>query len=61
MGTGLTWNSDSEESIEVVGNGKELIESIERIDVYDAVEMQDLSYSTVAVDVQDLQDFPTRL
>ena len=73
LGTGLTQNAVLEESIEVVGNGKELIESIEEIDVYDMVEMQDLSYSTVAVDVQnmpyftvevdvqDLQDVPTKI
>ena len=73
LSTGLTQNSDSKEIIEVVGNGKEPIESIEGIDVYDMVEMQDLSYSTVAVDVQDmpyftvevdaqdLQDLPTKI
>ena len=73
MDTGLTQNSDSEEIIEVVGNGEEPIESIEGIDVYDMVEIQDLPYSTVAVDVQDLpyftvevdvqdlQDLPTKI
>ena len=73
LDTGLTQNSDSEEIIEVVGDGEELIESIERIDVYDRVEIQDLPYGTVAVDVQDLpyftvevdvqdlQDLPTKI
>ena len=44
-------------SIEGVGNGKEPIKSIEGIDVYDRVEMQDLSCSTVAVGVQDIPYF----
>ena len=52
--TGMTQNSDSAESIEVVGDGKELIESIEGINVCDMVELQDLPCRIVEVDMQDL-------
>ena len=58
LGTGLTQNSDSEESIEVVGDGKELIESIEEINVCDTVELQDSPCRKVEV---DMQDFPTTI
>ena len=58
LGTGLTQNSHSEESIEVVGNGEELIESIEGLNVYDMVELQDLLCRIVEV---DMQDFPTTI
>ena len=58
LGTGLTQNSDSEESIEVVGDGEELIESIEGINVCDTVELQDLPCRIVEV---DMQDFPTTI
>ena len=55
LGTGLIQNSDSEENIEVVGDGEELIESIEGINVCDMVELQDLPCRRVEV---DMQDFP---
>ena len=58
LGTGLTQNSDSEESIEVVGDGEEPIESIEGINVCDTVELQDLPCRIVEV---DMQDFPTTI
>ena len=58
LGTGLTQNSDSEESIEVVGNGEEPIESIGGINVCDMVELQDLPCRIVEV---DMQDFPTTI
>ena len=58
LGTGLTQNSDSEESIEVVGNGEEPIEFIEGINVCDMVELHDLPCRIVEV---DMQDFPTTI
>ena len=58
LGTGLTRNSDSEESMEVVGDGEEPMESIEGINVCDMVELQDLSCRIVEV---DMQDFPTTI
>ena len=58
LGTGLTQNSDSEESIEVVGNGEEPIESIEGINVCDMVELQGLPCRIVEV---DMQDYPTTI
>ena len=58
LGSGPTQNSDSEEGIEVVGNGEEPIESIEVTNVCDMVELQDLSCRIVEV---DMQDFPTTI
>ena len=58
LGTGLTQNSDSEESIKVVGDGEEPIESIEGINVSDMVELQDLPCRIAEV---DMQYFPTTI
>ena len=58
VGTGLTQNADSEESIEVVGDCDDPIESIEEINVCDMVELQDLPCRIVEV---DMQDFPTTI
>ena len=58
LGTDLTQNSDSKDSIEVVDDGEEPIGLIKGINVCDMVELQDLPCRIVEV---GMQDFPTTI